>query len=43
MAQAIGDFRSLEAEGRRALFVHLPSRRPDLLRRVSSAICNGRM
>jgi glucose-6-phosphate isomerase len=34
MAQALGDFQSLDAEGRRALHVHLPRRDVDLLRRV---------
>ena len=34
MAQALGDFTSLDAEGRRALHVHLPRRDVDLLKRV---------
>jgi transaldolase / glucose-6-phosphate isomerase len=38
MAQAIGDFQSLDRAGRRALHVHLPSRDVDLLRRVTTAL-----
>ncbi|HEX5108874.1 MAG TPA: hypothetical protein VFV95_10525 [Vicinamibacterales bacterium] len=34
MAQAIGDFRSLERNGRRALHVHLPTRDAGMLRRI---------
>jgi hypothetical protein len=34
MAQALGDFESLDREGRRALHVHLPRRDVSLLRRV---------
>jgi hypothetical protein len=34
MAQALGDFESLDRTGRRALHVHLPRRDVDLLRRV---------
>jgi glucose-6-phosphate isomerase len=34
MAQAIGDFQSLDRAGRRALHVHLPRRDPALLREV---------
>ena len=34
MAQALGDFESLEKTGRRALHVHLPRRDVDLLQRV---------
>ena len=35
MAQAVGDFESLERTGRRALHVHLPRRDPALLQRVA--------
>jgi glucose-6-phosphate isomerase/transaldolase/glucose-6-phosphate isomerase len=38
MAQAIGDFQSLDRAGRRALHVHLPRREPDLLARVIDAL-----
>ena len=34
MAQALGDFQSLESAGRRALHVHLPRRDVELLKRV---------
>ena len=34
MAQAIGDFQSLDRTGRRALHVHLPRRDANLLERV---------
>jgi glucose-6-phosphate isomerase len=34
LAQAIGDFQSLEGTGRRALLVHLPRRDPALLQRL---------
>jgi hypothetical protein len=34
MAQAVGDFQSLDRAGRRALHLHLPRRDVDLLRRV---------
>ena len=34
MAQALGDFESLDSAGRRALHVHLPRREVDLLKRV---------
>jgi glucose-6-phosphate isomerase len=34
MAQALGDFESLDSAGRRALHVHLPRRDVDLLKRV---------
>ena len=40
-AQAIGDFHSLDATGRRALHVHLPRRDPALLRTVTSALLAG--
>jgi hypothetical protein len=39
-AQALGDFQSLDSEGRRALLVRVPSRNPALLRRVFSALSN---
>ena len=35
MAQAVGDFESLDRAGRRAVHVHLPSRDPRLLERVA--------
>ena len=38
MAQAVGDFQSLDRTGRRALHVHLPERDPELLREVTSAL-----
>ena len=34
MAQALGDFESLDSAGRRALHIHLPRRDVDLLKRV---------
>jgi glucose-6-phosphate isomerase len=37
-AQALGDFQSLDREQRRALFVTLPNRDPELLRRVLASI-----
>ena len=37
-AQAIGDFQSLDREGRRALLVKMPKRDPELLRRVMLSI-----
>jgi glucose-6-phosphate isomerase len=37
-AQALGDFASLDATGRRALHVHLPSPDPELLTRVFDAL-----
>jgi hypothetical protein len=40
-AQAVGDFQSLDREQRRALLVTFPTRDPDLLRRVLSAIVNA--
>jgi glucose-6-phosphate isomerase len=42
MAQAIGDFQSLDRTSRRALHLHLPQRDPFLLRRVMGALVNGR-
>jgi transaldolase/glucose-6-phosphate isomerase len=38
MAQATGDFQSLDRTGRRALHVHLPRRDPALLERVFEAL-----
>jgi glucose-6-phosphate isomerase/transaldolase/glucose-6-phosphate isomerase len=38
MAQAIGDFQSLDKTGRRALHVHLPRRDPGLLERIMQAL-----
>jgi glucose-6-phosphate isomerase len=38
LAQALGDFNSLEATGRRALHVHLPRQDADLVKRVSDAL-----
>jgi transaldolase/glucose-6-phosphate isomerase len=38
MAQAVGDFQSLDRTGRRALHVHLPKRDPELLRNVLAAL-----
>jgi hypothetical protein len=38
MAQAIGDFQSLDRTGRRAVHVHFPSRDLDLLRRVTTGL-----
>ena len=35
MAQAVGDLQSLERTGRRVLHVHLPSRDPELLQRIT--------
>lgn len=37
-AQAIGDFQSLAETGRRALYVHLPGRDPNLLARVATTL-----
>jgi hypothetical protein len=34
MAQALGDFQSLDREGRRAMHLHLPTRDPALLTRI---------
>ena len=42
MAQAIGDFQSLDRTGRRAMLVHLPRRDPALLRSVLDALLQGR-
>jgi glucose-6-phosphate isomerase len=38
LAQALGDFESLGAEGRRALYVHLPRQEARLVRAVAAAI-----
>ena len=38
MAQALGDFQSLDRTGRRALHVHLPRRDPALLARVTQGL-----
>jgi glucose-6-phosphate isomerase len=38
LAQAIGDFQSLDAAGRRALRVHLPSPAPERLRAIGEAL-----
>jgi transaldolase / glucose-6-phosphate isomerase len=38
LAQAIGDFKSLEAAGRRALHVHLPAPTPSLLKAMSDML-----
>jgi hypothetical protein len=38
MAQALGDFQSLDRTGRRALLVHLPSRTPEALQRAMDAL-----
>ena len=41
MAQALGDFESLDRTGRRALHVHLPRRDMTLLQRVSEQLFRG--
>ena len=38
LAQALGDFNSLDAAGRRALHVQLPRQDPALMRRLSDAL-----
>ncbi len=38
MAQALGDFQSLERTGRRAVHVHLPRRDPAAIRRIASLL-----
>ena len=38
LAQALGDFESLDAADRRAVHVHLPSQDPALIRQLSSAL-----
>jgi len=37
-AQALGDFQSLDREGRRALLMKLPARDPESLRRVMASM-----
>jgi transaldolase / glucose-6-phosphate isomerase len=37
-AQALGDFQSLDRAGRRALYVHLPNRDPEAIRRLSATL-----
>jgi glucose-6-phosphate isomerase len=41
LAQALGDFASLNAAGRRALHVHLPAPEPDLIHRIEELIVNA--
>ena len=41
LAQALGDFGSLDATGRRALHVHLPAPDPRLVREVADALLRG--
>jgi hypothetical protein len=38
MAQALGDFQSLERTGRRAIHVHLPRRDPAAIRQIASLL-----
>src|SRR5207249_11483756 len=38
LAQALGDFASLDAANRRAVHVHLPAQDPALIRQLSSAL-----
>jgi hypothetical protein len=38
MAQALGDFTTLDDRGRRAMFLRLPRRDPELLRRVLASL-----
>jgi glucose-6-phosphate isomerase len=38
MAQALGDFQSLDRQGRRALHIHLPSRDPAILRNIGQTL-----
>jgi transaldolase/glucose-6-phosphate isomerase len=42
MAQAIGDFQSLDRTGRRALLVHLPGRDPALLKTMATTLLAAR-
>jgi hypothetical protein len=35
MAQAVGDFQSLDRANRRAAHIHLPNRNPDLLTQLA--------
>jgi glucose-6-phosphate isomerase len=41
LAQAIGDFESLDRTGRRAMHLHLPDRSPDTCRRATAALLAG--
>ena len=41
MAQAVGDFQSLERAGRRGIHAHLPHRNPSLLQRVVEQLLKG--
>jgi len=41
MAQALGDFTSLDRKGRRALHVHLPKRDAGMLRRVFEQLASS--
>jgi hypothetical protein len=41
MAQAVGDFTSLDREHRRALHVHLPNRTAGAMRQLFSLIASG--
>jgi glucose-6-phosphate isomerase/transaldolase/glucose-6-phosphate isomerase len=40
-AQAVGDFQSLDRAGRRALYIHLPDRTPQRLRKVAEALLSS--
>jgi glucose-6-phosphate isomerase len=42
LAQAIGDFQSLDRTGRRALLVHLPRRDPTLIGQMADRLLQGR-
>jgi hypothetical protein len=42
MAQAIGDFESLDETGRRAMLLHLPRRDPELLASVTGTLLASR-
>ena len=42
LAQAIGDFQSLDRTGRRALLVHAPRRDPAVLARIAERLIGGR-
>jgi len=41
LAQALGDFQSLDQTGRRALYVHLPRREPPLVAALTEALIAG--
>lgn len=41
MAQAAGDFQSLDTAGRRAVHLHFPARNPDLIRQVTNHLVNS--